>query len=142
MPRRVYNPFRLMHEPPIITTAMTCIYLCFALAGLSIVIVPSTMNILLFGGPVLDLIGIATLLSGLMGAFSVWPGIWWMERTSLSGCLAAILIYMIGLGQTGGWDGGVLFREFMVIALTLFLGIRLLWISSLDLDPTKPPIKE
>ena len=140
--RRVYNPFRLMHEPPAITMGMMLIYGCFALAGISVIFIPSDMVLTLFGAQMAKLIGIATLMGGTAGVIAVWPGWWWLERAGLAGCSIAIFAYMASLYHTEGWDGGVIFREFMIIIILLFLTIRLLWISSLDLDPTKPPFQE
>ena len=139
--KRVFNPFRLMHEPPAITALITAIYSCFALAGLALIAIPTDLAIGIYGDTVLRLIGAATLLGGTAGAVAVWPGFWWLERAGIAGCSVAIFTYMVSLGITGGWDGGTIFREFMVLIIILFLAIRILWISSLDLDPTKPPYR-
>lgn len=86
-----------VQEPRALSAIYFFAYLAISVVGLAVVMDPprSIQNSL--GQGLMIGWGALLLIGGLLGAVSVLPGIWWLERAATGFCMTAITIYLIAV---------------------------------------------
>lgn len=115
--------FYLIAEPRVVRIFQLLIYLGYVWAGSLIWLAPSESLRTILGMVLLTVFGAFMVLGGLLGAFAVLPGIWWLERAGIVGIVTALLIYLVVILTLGVSGVGV------VVALILTLCMVKRWIE-------------
>jgi hypothetical protein len=102
--------FLLIAEPRVLRTIQFLIYMCMIASGGTVLADrPASFEDVLGGGLVVMLGGFIAL-GGLLGAFAILPGIWWLEKAALASLMSGLVLYAIivvvlGISATGFWIG-------------------------------------
>lgn len=90
-----YNLFMRIAEPRIFRLLQFGIYVCLLIAGLGVLIYPPHNIVEVLGPNLVYVLGSFVTLGSALGAFSVLPGIWWLERVGLLALGTGMLMYVV-----------------------------------------------
>lgn len=121
--RIVVNLFMRVQEPRVIRIFHFGIYLTLAVAGIMFLTSPQSSVVGAIGLQLAINLSAALALGGVLGAVSVLPGIWWVERLAIISLASGMLMYLVVLFalQTSAIPVGI------TVALILSLALR--WIE-------------
>lgn len=97
---RAHQAFLMIAEPRVTRLIHFGIYLSLLVAGVGVMYSPPSTFQEILGVALVHVFGGFIILGGILGAFAVLPGIWWLERAGLIALgtgLALYLIIVVGL---------------------------------------------
>jgi hypothetical protein len=100
--------FQLIAEPRVIRLVQFSIYVCMFIAGSNILLHPPKAFQFVLGLVLAYVFGAFITLGSLLGAISVLPGIWWLERVGIIALITGLGIYAIVIISLGSSPMGIL----------------------------------
>lgn len=130
--RQVWNPvtgwWENVEQPRSVTILATGAHLLTALAGLAVILFPPPFLSAGLGDGFLTVYwGALLLFGGLLGAFSVLPRLYALERVGLAAMGLALVLYIFAMGELQrlvGWDTNLVYQLLLNLALGLHVAIR------------------
>lgn len=94
---QAHSVFMKIAEPRVTRILHFGIYLCMMLAGVGVLLSPPSSFKGVLGFSLTVVIGGFLLLGGVLGAISVLPGIWVLERAGLFALMTGMAMYIVVL---------------------------------------------
>lgn len=127
-----------IQEPRALSVIYFLAYLVISVVGLAVAIDPPRTIQNSIGHGLMIGWGGLLLLGGILGAVTVLPGVWWLERSAAIACMTAIVIYgatVAGLPVTQ-FSTRIATLGFLAFAVLAF-ATRLVKIRHFAYDPEK-----
>lgn len=87
--------FLKIEEPRLIRILQFGLYLTMVVVGSTYLTTTPHLYESVLGAGLANVLGILVTLGGLLGAFAVLPGIWWVERLGVISLWTGLSIYMV-----------------------------------------------
>lgn len=110
-------------EPRVVRLIHFGIYLCMFASGFVLLLDPSHQYKDVIGLSLVYVLGSFLLIGGLMGATSVLPGVWWLERVGIILLATSMAVYIVIVLTLHGSVIGV------AVPLAFILTFTLRWIE-------------
>ena len=120
-----YMLFMRIAEPRMVRLLHFGIYISMISAGWGITAYPPSAFKDVLGWVLVMVFGLFLLLGGVLGAISVLPGIWWLERVSLICLITGMSVYTVVILDLHASPVGISISVAFVLTFVLrWIGIR------------------
>ena len=126
-----YRLFMKIAEPRVVRLLHFGIYVCMLTAGFGVLSYPPRSFDSLVGTTLVYIFGAFVFLGGLLGAVSVLPGVWWLERVGILALITGMLMYIAMIIELGSSPIGFV----IPIAFSFTFALRWLEIRRYQLAP-------
>lgn len=87
--------FYLIAEPRVVRIIQLFVYVCMAAIGVLIIADSSSALRHVLGAGLVWVFASFLICGGVLGAISVLPGVWWMERAAVIAIVTGLAIYVV-----------------------------------------------
>ena len=125
------SAFMRIAEPRVIRVIQFFVYLAVTAGGIALVIAPPPEFESVLGTVLTYVVGAFLLSGGVVGMFSVLPGIWWLERAAVLMLITGLSMYaVVAISMTLP-----MFRVALTVAMLLAMVQRYFDIKGSQLAP-------